>query len=224
MVDAVTVQALVFDLHTLDWVGLGTLILAGATFALAVVTVLAVLDGKREISATLEQAEIARRSLEAGQRPVLVPIVDPVRRYSDIGAPHAFPLVPTVRSHRELLIPVINVGVGPALSVRVQVSMRDQNGDASPMPTVTGQGAAASIAAGESVTLRLSLDLNTSGTSGLILLLSYYDLGEKKWSTSVLYSASQTKVRSLRIDSPGPQGLAALESRIDADAQSGASY
>jgi hypothetical protein len=212
------VHAVVFDLHTLDWVGLGTLILATATFALAFVSFLAILDGKREISATREQAEIARQALEAGQRPALVPIVDPSRTFEDIGSAFGSRLVPTVRSGGMLLIPVTNVGAGPALSVRVQVKIRDADGDASAAPPVQGEAAATSVAAGESIAVAVSLDTHIADSTGFVLLASYYDLAAKLWTTSVQYSARHMKVRSLRIESPGPT-LETLVARIDADAR-----
>jgi hypothetical protein len=93
--------------------------LAVATFVLALVTLAAVVIAARALQVSQRNDDRWRAHVDNDQRPVVVPVHHAVQ-------------MPLYQGHGELLVPVENIGAGPALDLNLYVTPRDQNGSVSP--------------------------------------------------------------------------------------------
>lgn len=102
-------SALILATDWEKWTAIGTLCAAGATLALAGVTVWLVASTRLLASETAEQLEIERHRLDAAQRP------------------HVFPS-PTHRRQDPQRLPLTNAGAGPALNIQGQLAAGPPSG------------------------------------------------------------------------------------------------
>src|ERR1700749_852089 len=88
------------------------------TVALAIVTFVSLLFGWWTLRGTKASIAISRREVEEAQRPVVVPLRDPGRRVTIMGG-QDLPATPFAPRTGLLVVPVRNIGKGPALRVNV---------------------------------------------------------------------------------------------------------
>ncbi len=93
---------------SLDWTAVGTLALAGVTFVSLVL-------GRRALAQTKEEIDVSRREVEEAHRPVVVPT-------KVVWGENQNPAA-TVAIWLE------NIGTGPALSLRASLELLDANGE-----------------------------------------------------------------------------------------------
>jgi hypothetical protein len=149
-----------------------------ATFILALVTLVAVTIAAIALRRTQEELMRSREEIDRAHRPVVVPIHDPNHRPAYLG-------------HGQLIVPVENIGAGPALDLTVYVTPRDENGGVSPAWGEHRQtGAAAGLGASE-VTL---IEVRVWGVDGLPSYdtwISFKDVAGKEWVSAAKYRPSE---------------------------------
>ncbi|MGZ4287634.1 MAG: hypothetical protein ACXVW5_25975 [Solirubrobacteraceae bacterium] len=127
-----------------DPTALVTLILALLTVALLVVVIRALHLAQREVDRWRDQAE-------QSHRPVVVPI-------------HSTMQMPVYQGHGELLVPIENIGSGPALDLHLFVTPRDENGGVSP---AWGEVKHTGAASGLAVSKTTPVEVRAWGLGGL---------------------------------------------------------
>ena len=154
-----------------DPTSLVALILALLTLALLVVVVRALYLAQREIDRWRDQ-------IEQSHRPVVVPI-------------HSTMQMPVYQGHGELLVPLENIGSGPALDLHLFVTPRDENGGVSP---AWGEVKHTGAASGLAVSKTIPVEVRAWGLGGLTsfdVWVTYFDLAGKEWVSSAKYLASE---------------------------------
>jgi hypothetical protein len=159
-------------------VGIGTLILA-------IVTLGSVVLGWMSMRQTREEIDISRQEAEAAQRPVVIPVTDAatiirIPGFNPMEAiPHTLPLA--------LMVPIRNVGAGPALSITVIVVGRDHAGNYSEAwGKRMHHGYALVAAVGETLPVLVTID-RLGGVPDFELQIAYRYLGGRNWVTSAKY-------------------------------------
>jgi hypothetical protein len=144
-----------------DATGIATVLLALATFGLAVYTRRAVRQGATE--------------LEQSQRPVLVPFAagDVRPRFEPI-------LTEGVRRRARLRLPVANVGVGPAMAVRGNVEFGDVRGEPTAAPYVAAHAERTAIGAGQDAFLEFE-NLGLGKLMSFAFNIEFADVSGKPW-------------------------------------------
>jgi hypothetical protein len=153
------------------------------TVALAIVTFFSLLFGWWALRQTKASIALSRREVEEAQRPVIVPLRDPGRRVMIMGG-RDLPTMPSVPRPGLLVVPVRNVGKGPALRVEVTVEGLNAAGGWSGVwsgPQSVGLLATA-IGADELTPLEVDLP-GVADVPGFGLSLVYEDVAGKSWWT-----------------------------------------
>ncbi|MGZ4188177.1 MAG: hypothetical protein ACXVEW_12505 [Solirubrobacteraceae bacterium] len=156
---------------SVDPAALVTLVLAVVTVALLVVVIRALHLAHREVDRWRDQ-------VEQSHRPVVVPI-------------HSTMQMPVFQGHGELLVPIENIGSGPALDIHLLVTPRDENGGVSP---AWGEVKHTGAASGLAVAKTTPVEVRAWGLGGLTsfdVWVTYLDLAGRQWVTSAKYLASE---------------------------------
>jgi hypothetical protein len=146
-------------------------VLALLTLALLVVVV-------RALHLTQQEVDRWRDQVGQSQRPVVVPI-------------HSTMQMPVYQGHGELLVPLENIGAGPALDLHLFVTPRDANGGVSPAwGEVKHTGAASGLAAAKTTPVEVRA-WGLGGLTSFDVWVTYFDLAGSEWVTSAKYLASE---------------------------------
>jgi hypothetical protein len=153
-----------------DATGIATVLLAIATAGLAVYTRTSVNQGALELAQS--------------QRPVLVP------RRDDRSKPGF--------KNGRFLLPVVNVGVGPAMTIRCQVEFGDIEGNASAAPTLSIETARTAIGANEHAFLAFE-NVALTSPMGFAFNIEFADVSGNAWLTRGFYSEAAQEFRDVVI-------------------------
>jgi len=162
-----------FFLHfngDVDATGLGTVLLALATAILAGYTRMSVAQAGKE--------------LEQSQRPVLVPLVS-----ADVQ-PHI--------ADGRFLLPLMNVGVGPAMQVSAEIEFGDVDGNPSAAPRVWDSAGMTAVGAGKIVMLEFR-DVALASPMGFAFNVQYHDVSGKAWHSRAAYSEAKASFRDVEV-------------------------
>jgi hypothetical protein len=152
--------------------------LAIATFVLALVTLAAVVIAARALHAVQRNDDAWRAHVDNDQRPVVVPVHNALQ-------------MPLYQGHGELLVPVENIGAGPALDLNVYVTPRDQNGSVSAAwGEIKHTGATTGLGAAKTTPVEVRA-LGLGSLTSFDVWVSYSDLAGRQWVTSAKYLASE---------------------------------
>jgi hypothetical protein len=158
-------------------------ITAIGTVALAIVTFVSLLFGWRTLRQTKASIELSRREVEEAQRPVLVPLRDPGRTLTIMGG-QELPAMPCVPRTGLLVVPVRNVGKGPALRVDVTVEGFNAAGGWSAAWSGPQSVGLLATAIGSEEMTPLEVELHgVADVPGFSLSLVYEDVAGKGWWT-----------------------------------------
>jgi hypothetical protein len=184
------IAAMIFALKfngTFDLTAIGTLALAVATFV-------SLLLARRSLKQTRAEIDISRKAVEQAHRPVLVPVAD-YRRLPVVGRDDvaAFPFVPEAGV---LVVPVENIGSGPALSVRATIRLQDVDDEATTTRPRQQAGRAAGVAVQRMVPLAIHVG-RVAEVPGFLLTLTYEDVARKLCTTAARFIPTE-----MRYDNP----------------------
>jgi hypothetical protein len=180
---------------TWDWTAVGTLALAAVTLALAGATFWMVKLTRRALRDSRDEIALSRREVEEAHRPVVVPVVG--KTSIDLGAEGRVERRPQVLRDGKLLVPVENVGPGPALNVEAWASLLDDAGQ--PSTGSSGQQLSARVAGiGPKANSPLLIQVhNWTGTPSFSLRIEYDDVASNGWCTSAIFAAGVFDVTAI---------------------------
>lgn len=196
-----------------DITGIGTILLALATFAAVWVASKALGDATNQIALSRAQLEVAERQAGESHRPVVIgvgengPLVN--RRAGNSrgevpGRPYVLPYNgPALQELRRgptpttvLIVPVENIGSGPALDVSASVTawVARHNIYTNVRASEQTPGVTAGLGAGSTVQLEIHIqvpktsDIFADGAPGFVLRMTYRDVSEKNWITATTWA------------------------------------
>lgn len=150
------------------------------TFVLAVVAIIGLLLTRRSLNQTQEEIGLSRREVEEAHRPVVIPIIG--KMPMDLGSDGQREMIPQALDDGRLVVPVENIGSGPALNVECSLQLLDVQPER--VPAVRAR--IAGLAAGDlepfvvdSYGIPVALDF--------ALTVEYDDVAGKSWKTSCRY-------------------------------------
>jgi hypothetical protein len=175
-----------------DWTAIGTLALALGTVILAVLTWLSVKQGQ-SANAT------AQRELEEGRRPVVVPVANETEYIASLAmSSTADPMLPLpIQQGGGIQLPIRNIGVGPALELRIRGTVTEVK---------TGHVAhciatrTLTLAAGSETPIGLTLAPSVSFMEKMQLRLAYRDVGKLWYETQAEYFFATKNMYILSVD------------------------
>jgi hypothetical protein len=186
----------------LELTAYATLGLALVTGALAAATFWMVKLTRGALAQNQQEIALSRREVEEAHRPVVVPVAD-TRRMEPAGAGRPTgPAVPVVYEAGRLLVPVENVGSGPALRLEATVEQwLTEDGEPAALPPGTQKpAAAAGLGSGVLMPLEIGLE-RVTGLSGFWLSMIYSDVAGKRWVTSARFIPARGRYEDVTIES-----------------------
>jgi hypothetical protein len=205
------VIAVAFD-GTWDWTAVGTLALALATFVSLYFARRAlgqaqeqIMLGQRQLEQTQREIELSRREVEEAHRPVVVPVVIAGRPHlsqSVSRGPSDYPMRPCVMESGKLVVPVQNIGAGPALNVVASIERLEDDGG--PWRGAIEQqtpGKATGISPGAP----LHIEVFYHGWEerwSFRLTVAYEDLAGKRWATVGDYIGGSRRFEGVAVEEP----------------------
>jgi hypothetical protein len=189
--------------NTFDWTAIGTL-------GLALATGVSLAFGWRSLRQTQKQIELSqshleetqreialsRREVEEAHRPVLVPVVSD--RRLDLGSVGEYARAPAMIGNA-LMVPIKNIGAGPALRVLASVTLLDAEGRQSAADTtLRSSREIAGIEVGAIVPLWIDGTHWTTSAS-FAIEVTYSDVAGQNWHTEACYLNEQRAYDGLDI-------------------------
>lgn len=170
---------------TWDWTAVGTL-------TLAIVTGVSLAFGWGSLKQTQEGLALSRAEVEEAHRPVVVPVIvaRPSATASVSSSRHTVPTRPSVIAEGLLVVPVQNIGSGPALNITASVKQltADHEPWRGPYEPQT-PGTAAGI--GQDQTIPIAIRAHGwEERWSFDLTITFEDVAGKKWSTVGRYIAN----------------------------------
>jgi hypothetical protein len=173
----------------LELTAYATLALAFVTGALSITTFLSVRVSKSALTQTRQEIAVSRAEVEEAHRPVLVPVAEPTAEIT-LAPNGPYPVVPIFVNAGVLIVPVRNIGSGPALDIEAWIELLSDEDLPAAVPQ---QRRARHVGIGVSQLVPLEIRLSGWGTSistpvpSLAVHLAYDDVGGKSWRTSAIY-------------------------------------
>jgi hypothetical protein len=141
--------------------------------------------------------------VEEAHRPVILPLADD-REITLVGRDVPEKIAARPRAATQLLlVPIENIGTGPALQVQATLRLRNEAGE----PTALGMEAQSNLGGLRTdgrVPLRFKIQGLTGQTPGFSLSLKYLDVAGRTWRTEAVYTRSQD---SYEIHAPYREGI-----------------
>lgn len=211
--------AVAFD-GTWDWTAVGTLALALATFVSLYFARRALGQaqeqirlGQGQLEQTQREIELSRREVEEAHRPVVVPVViagRPQLGKSVSRGPSDYPMRPFTAEPGKLVVPVQNIGAGPALNVVASIErLQDDGGPWSSAIEHQTPGKATGISPGAPVHIEVFYHGWEQHWS-FRLTVAYEDLAGKRWATVGDYIGGSARFEGVAVkEAEGAQATAA---------------
>jgi hypothetical protein len=163
---------------------------AVGTCALALVTLVSLILGWRALRQTKQEIQLSRREVEEARRPVILPLADD-REITLVGRDVPDKIAARPRAATQLLlVPIENIGTGPALQVQATLRLRNEGGE----PTALGmetQSNLGGLRTDGRVPLRFKIQGLTGQTPGFSLSLKYLDVAGRTGRTDAVYAPSR---------------------------------
>jgi hypothetical protein len=177
-----------------DLTAVGTVLLALATFVSVQIGRRALRGGQREI-------ELSRREVEEAHRPVVMPLIA-YRGANPVLGPHQ-------AKQGHIIVPIENIGSGPALDIEVVVTPRDDEGNQS---EAWGDrkyvGKLPGLGAGASKEVNVEIE-GLGDLPSLDVWITYSDVAQKEWVTVARWSRPHDGYDDLSVNTlkEGAHGL-----------------
>ncbi len=200
----------------LDLTAIGTLLLAAATF-LSLLVVLRSLKqnqaqiklGQQQLAQTQEEIGFSRKEAcftraeaEAAHRPVVVPVAG--GQHVTLAGGEELPAGPHLPEPGLLVVPIMNIGLGPALSLESTIEALEPAEAASeawseqqPLGEVTG------ICVSEVISLETAID-ELGEVPSFKLTLTYHDVVGREWRTVAGWISDRRRYEGMAIRSSWP--------------------
>lgn len=177
-----------------DWgevTAIATGLLVIVTAVLAVAAILAARYAKDALDTARADLKTAQDQLEGVQRPLVVPSTgtQPLVMQGEYSA------------NNTLVVPVDNIGPGPALDVRGEIELLDVEGQPSTNRSAALRSIAAEALAGAAPRPPADLRFRASGWqegASLRLTLYYRDVAGKRWRTTARFHGEPPEWREIR--------------------------
>jgi hypothetical protein len=175
-----------------------------ATVALAVLTLAAVIVGGKALRKAQSEIDTSRLEVEEAHRPVVIPVHDQNQELREFDAPTVYRATPRYKENYRIVIPIKNIGSGPALNVSVNVTPLDDVGEPMYDPEdelgdVWYQTNIVGLGVSEMTPVEASVP--TQQLTNFRLSVYYADVAGKGWRTSADYFERQGGVYvGMRID------------------------
>jgi hypothetical protein len=144
-----------------------------ATIVLAIVTVGLAWIGWKALRQTQSEIELSRLEVEQAQRPVLVPVTGTANPRADGDV---------------LVVPIRNIGAGPALDVEIAVTTLNDAGEFSHAAGPSSTDTLTGIGVADPVAFEIRIP-NLGGLPSFAARLTYYDVARRRWVTTAKYLA-----------------------------------
>jgi hypothetical protein len=197
---------------TWDWTAVGTLALAAATLISLRFARRALGQaqeqirlGQKQLEQTQREIELSRREVEEAHRPVVVPVI--IAGRTDLAASPSvsrsrsdYPLRPCVLESSKLVVPVQNIGAGPALNVVAAIERLEDDG--APWKGAIEQqtpGKATGISPGAPVHIEI-LSHGWEERWSFRLTVSYEDIAGKCWDTVGDYIGASRRFEGVAVE------------------------
>lgn len=197
-----------------DWTAVGTLALAVATFVSLYFARRALAQaqqqirlGQEQLEQTQREIELSRREVEEAHRPVVVPVVV-ARPPEMIPLPinkgrTSYPLRPCVIESGMLVVPVQNIGAGPALNVVAGMErLQDDGGPWTGAIDHQTPGLATGISPGAPVHIEI-LAHGWEERWSFRLTVTYEDIAGKRWATVGDYIGGSRQYKHVAVEAEG---------------------
>jgi hypothetical protein len=200
-----------------DPTALATLGLALVTVGLLVAGWRSLLQTQRQITISqgqLEQTQseiaLSRNEVEEAHRPIVVALAD--HRRMSVAGPHMAPegpCKPSAPANGRLIVPIENIGTGPALRIEASVSLRDEKGG-----PVAGNASGDTALGALRADGRLPLPFEVRGllagaAPAFEITVTYDDVAERRWRTSDVYLPAESAYRGPEVERvQGPSRVA----------------
>jgi hypothetical protein len=153
--------------------------------------------GQRQLEQTQEEIVFSRREVDEAHRPVVVPVTG--GQHVTLTSGKKLPPGPYVPEPGLLVVPIMNIGLGPALYLESTIeeldsadSWSDLLGGAEPLGGVTGIGVSGVI--------RLEIAIHdVNDVPDFKLTLTYDDLAGKGWRTVARWASDLGRYEDLAI-------------------------
>ncbi len=96
-----------------------------ATVLLALLTFATVVVGGLALRRTRSEIDLSRREVEEAHRPVLIPVFDENLELREVDAPTVYRAKPRYKENNRIVVPIKNIGMGPALNITVWIAPTD---------------------------------------------------------------------------------------------------
>jgi hypothetical protein len=190
----------------LDLTAIGTLLLAAATFlSLFFVrrslkqTQAQIKLGQLQLAQTQEEIGFSRTEVEAAHRPVVLPVAG--GQHFTLASGEDFPAGPRMPEPGLLVVPIMNIGLGPALCLESTIEGLNSAGG---RPGAWSDRQALGEVTGIGVSEVISLEITTrdlSDVPGFTLTITYDDVAGKRWRTVAGWIADHGRYEGLAISS-----------------------
>jgi hypothetical protein len=184
-----------------------------ATVLLAVLTFATVVVGVRALRRSKDEIDLSRREVEQAHRPVLIPINDENQELLASGKAATYRAKPRYQENNRIVVPIKNIGEGPALNIIVAVgppSWVDEPAPIDDVQWIRVVGLGVSESAQVAVYVQGLTEL-----ADFSLALTYVDVAGKTWRTSADYHLREGGIYdriSIKTVTSGTAGLEPLRS------------
>jgi hypothetical protein len=160
-----------------------------ATVLLAVLTFATVVVGAIALHRTRSEIDLSRREVEEAHRPVLIPFDGEAQTADSSGAIVLHRVKPYYREHNRVMVPIKNIGSGPALNIDVfLVPLEGMDLPTQTDPPHFPATRLLGLGTSELTTVIVEVPEMTELTD-FAVTLDYVDVAGKRWRTNADYNA-----------------------------------
>jgi hypothetical protein len=185
----------ILGLEFSDDVGPATIV----TVSLAIVAIIGLYLTARSLKQTQNEIGLSRAAVKEAHRPVVVPFVDSGQTLT-IASTLRLPARPNVPHPGLLVLPVKNIGPGPALQLEATIEGLDPAGERSGAWSGARTVGVVATTVGADEMTPLEIELSGVGeVPGFGLSLVYHDVAGKRWHTFARWIPNRDRYEDLAI-------------------------
>ncbi len=153
--------------------------------------------GQQQLAQTQEEIVLSRRDVEEAHRPVVIPVTG--GQHVTLTSGKKLPAGPYVPEPGLLVVPIMNIGLGPALSLETTIEALSSSNDwADPWSGPRSLGGVTGIGVSGVIRLEMAID-DLGDVPDFKLTLTYDDFAGKGWRTVARWVAGLGQYEGLSI-------------------------